>query len=858
MQLTANAIDLLSKRYCSHGEKPVDIFPRVAKEIAKHTPGGNGNIPQLEKEYNEMMQSLDFLPNSPCIRNAGYNNMNKACFVLPVEDSIPGIYRALLQSAIIFKAGGGCGYNFSDIREKGAILKAGGMASGVLSFMNLFDASTEAVKQGGFRRGASMGVLEYDHPEILDFIQIKTRYDKLTNFNLSILVTDKFMKLVETDDEVPLTSRYDKKRVVRTIKARDIFWMAVTYAWANGCPGLLFFDRINKDNPLHPGESIRATNPCVTGDTLIPTRRGIVPIKEVKVGDEILVDDRVIHTSISYEKAGKIFSIGKRPVFKVTLANGMSIKATDDHGFWVKNYSLGNSDWIDLKDLKIGDMVAIQNKMNFCGGTDEDYRDGLLLGFIHGDGWISDTIGFVAGPDNKLMIETVQQLIKSKFGILLKIQERTNTNGNLIYKLKTPKKEIISWFANINKEHIPKKVFEGSLEFARGYLTGLYACDGHIECGHSMAIALTNKSKEFINELQILLANFGIRSKIFTVTRKGHSSDAVYKFYDTHKPSYRLQIGGRSKLIFEQYVSFLREYMQEQYNPVIYKSEEFYEAIVSIEPAGVEEVYDYLVPVTKSLLGNGISTRDCGEVPLFPYESCCLGSINLAHCVTTDNDFDYDKLDYLVEKGTNFLMGMNKSTQYPQEISKCYEMQNRFFRTGLGVMGFGDMLMDMYVLYDSDETLSIIDKIGKHLHKSSKYAPLSVATLSIAPTGSLSIIADCSSGIEPIFADDYERHTTAGVYKEERVSDYLRTAHEIPYEWHIKIAARWQKWIDNGVSKTINLPHESSQSDVADAYRLAWKMGCKGITVYRDGSKGEQVYTTTSIRPGECESCKLS
>ena len=163
-------------------------------------------------------------------------------------------------------------------------------------------------------------------------------------------------------------------------------------------------------------------------------------------------------------------------------------------------------------------------------------------------------------------------------------------------------------------------------------------------------------------------------------------------------------------------------------------------------------------------------------------------------------------------------------------------------------------------MYDSGETMKIIDKIGRRLQKASKYAPLSVATLSIAPTGSLSIMADCSSGIEPIFAPDYERRVTAGIFRESRDGEYLRTAHDISYDWHIKILARWQKWIDNGVSKSVNLPNTAGQSDVANAYTKAWKSGCKGITVYRDGSKKnpdgdvKQVYYTTGC---EGESCHL-
>lgn len=428
------------------------------------------------------------------------------CFVLPVEDSIQGIYKALLESAQIFKAGGGVGYNFSDLREEGALLSAGGTSSGALSFMNMFNASTEAVKQGGFRRGASMGVMDYDHPEIIRFIQEKGKYGRLNNFNVSVMLDDDFMKRVQKNDEIYLKSRLDKRKTVHTIKAKDLFNLISIYAWENGDPGVLFYNRINQDNPFYPNQAIRATNPC-------------------------------------------------------------------------------------------------------------------------------------------------------------------------------------------------------------------------------------------------------------------------------------------------------------------------------------------------------------GEVPLFPYESCCLGSINLSNCVTSDGDLDKDKLKDMVYFGTLFLIGMNKATQF--SIKECYTAQERYFRLGLGVMGYADMLMKMHILYDSAEALSTIDKIGKIMKLSAKFSPISVATRSIAPTGSLSILANCSSGIEPIFSSNYERHTTSGVFEEKRDNEYLRTAHEIEPIWHLKTLARWQKWIDNGVSKTINMPYNCSQSDVSDIYIKAWEMGCKGVTIFRDNCRGgEQVYKTKAPKC-DGESCTL-
>jgi len=426
------------------------------------------------------------------------------CFVLPIDDSMESIFKTLQQSALIFKSGGGVGYNFSNLRERGAELSHGGTSSGVVSFMKLYNSLTETVKQGGFRRGASMGVLNIDHPEILNFIKEKVTPGSMNNFNLSVMVNDEFMDKADNGGKVYLRSRLDRRVIKGNFRCRDLFNIMTYSAWLTGDPGLLFYDRINKDNVNYPKHPIEATNPC-------------------------------------------------------------------------------------------------------------------------------------------------------------------------------------------------------------------------------------------------------------------------------------------------------------------------------------------------------------GEVPLLPYESCCLGSINLSNFVTKDGEFDKDRFSDIVRISTKFLIGMNKICKFP--IDECYKAQYEWQRLGLGVMGFADMLMKMGIIYDSDDSLKMIDIIGKIMKESKKYAPMSVATLSIAPTGSLSIIADCSSGIEPWFAKSYTRHLTVGKVSESRVSKYLRTAHEVTPEWHLKVQARWQEYIDNGVSKTINLPHSATIQDIAEIYMSAWKMGCKGITIFRDGCLGDtgQVLRTTC----EDENCYL-
>lgn len=254
MALSKNAKDLLKKRYCVRPEKPLDVYKRTAETLAL------GDT-KFEKElYNAMYKSI-FLPNSPCLMNAGFKKGQlHACFCLPVEDNIQSIYKTLSDMAVIFKSGGGTGFNFSKLRPKGDPLSNGGVTTGVISFLKVYDASTEAVKQGGKRRGAAMGILNYNHPEIENFITSKWNGIGLTNFNLSVMIEDKFMEAVRDDGIIQL--EFQGKKYGKPVKARHLFTLICASAWKTGCPGILFKDRINKDNKLYPDVILDTTNPC--------------------------------------------------------------------------------------------------------------------------------------------------------------------------------------------------------------------------------------------------------------------------------------------------------------------------------------------------------------------------------------------------------------------------------------------------------------------------------------------------------------------------------------------------------------------------------------------------------------------
>ncbi|HDD64777.1 MAG TPA: adenosylcobalamin-dependent ribonucleoside-diphosphate reductase, partial [Firmicutes bacterium] len=570
LKLPINTLEVLRRRYLLRDENgniietPSEMFRRVAYHIAQAEKNFKSyrRCEEIEEKFYQMMRNLEFLPNSPTLMNAGTSlGQLSACFVLPVEDSIEGIFQALKNMAKIHQTGGGAGFNFSNLRPKGDIVHSTmGKASGPVSFMSIFNAATEVIVQGGRRRGANMGVLRCDHPDILEFIEVKLEKDRFTNFNLSVGVTDEFMEAVKRGDSFHLINPRTGKKV-REIKANVIFDLIVNAAWRTGDPGLIFLDEINRKNPLSAIGKIEATNPC-------------------------------------------------------------------------------------------------------------------------------------------------------------------------------------------------------------------------------------------------------------------------------------------------------------------------------------------------------------GELPLLPYESCNLGSINLSKIVKGDK-IDWEKLADLIHWAVRFLDDVIEVNKFPLPEIKKITLSNR--KIGLGVMGFADMLIKLGIPYNSQKAVELAENLMRFIHKESLKASIKLAeergvfpnygksvykkknlelrnatVNSIAPTGSISIIAGCSSGIEPLFAIAYVRNVLSGskffeinpIFQEyaeregifgkeliveiarsgslqkikripEKIKRIFVTAFDIGFEDHLKIQAAFQKYTDNSVSKTINLPADATVDDVRKVYMMAYELKLKGITIYRYGSKEEQVLTFGDTRSFE-------
>ncbi len=989
LKLSENAITVLERRYLKRDqggkviEGPREMFRRVAKAIAiadRDYGKTEEEVSKLAEAFYNSMASLEFLPNSPCLMNAGRElGQLSACFTLPINDSMESIFETLKATAMIHKSGGGTGFSFSRLRPKSSVVRStGGIASGPVSFMKVYDAATEAVKQGGTRRGANMGILRIDHPDIIEFIKCKESDNQICNFNISVAITDDFMEKLKGAGDYDLIDPHTNKPV-KQINSKEVFDLIVKQAHKNGEPGVIFIDKVNKDNPTPKLGKIESTNPCVIGEALVSTENGLIRMSELAKdypggGINISTDDRVLDALYGTQDSGnaatqtrqgitlrpvtKVFSTGIKPVFKVTTESGFELVATADHQLMTPN------GWVKVEDLKIGvDKVFIQAG---AGQFSQNYRLpfevqneykgangktsklnlpkewsrelGQILGWLVGDGWLRDQdrncrVGFTFSQDDKAVFDYLKPIINNFYGYEVKEVWREND----VYHLSYHSKCFVEFFKRLGvkawdsaEKEVPESVYTAPEEGVIGFLQGLFTADGTVNYqeGHSSYVRLTAKSQKLLRGVQVILLNLGIKSRIYDRSRQERvcfsytTKSGEARNYQGDGVCFELEISRESVMRFLEIVGFLcarHSQKLSRFKDKDYYCDSFEEEVKGIVPCGRQTVYDLTEPETLSFIANGFISLDCGEQPLLPYESCDLGSINLARMYKRENgryEIDWEKLKDTTHLAVHFLDNLIDVNKFP--LPQIEEATKLTRKIGLGIMGWASLLIRLSIPYDSDEAVVLAEKVmsfilneatkkserlakergtfpafkGSIYDKKGESLKMRNATLTtIAPTGTISIIASpCSSGIEPLFAVAYYRNVMdndklieieplfeeialqRGFYTRElmtkiaesgslhglgEVPDDVRrvfvTAHDISPEWHVKMQGAFQKYVHNAVSKTINFPHEASMEDVRKSYLLAYDLGCKGITIYRDGSREEQVLNvgSKSAKAGE-------
>lgn len=778
------------------------------------------------------------------------------------------------------------------------------------------------------RRGALMLMLDDTHPDVEEFITVKRTAGKIEHANLSVAISDKFMAAVKDDTKWDLTWQGEVKK---TIRARDLWDLICKSAWESAEPGMVFMDRYNTESNTWYYENIRCVNPCVTGDTLIYTDRGLYTAKEladiglpitvaspdIAVGELVPSRDAVSRMkaqitkqspskNVSLRQASHVFSTGYKSVYRLQTEEGYTLRLTRDHKV------LTLEGWKEAGELVPGNQIHLLHGEGGFGSIGNEEL-GKVYGWLVGDGHINTSgkgsacLGFwgtervlaqgFANDISKIIGDSYTSKNNRSYSVsVIKIEKRDHVRIESERLLTILDHELLT-----EKLQVPPSVMRGNKGMQKGFLSALFTADGCVLGNQEkgVSVRLTSVSQTLLENVQRILLNFGIGSQIYKNRRNADQrllpdGKGDYASYEC-KSYHEIIISGNNLSIFAQQIGFLVEEKQGKLEDTLknYKralnQERFLATFESLLPDGKEEVYDLTEPEAHLFVANGLVVHNCGEQGLAPYGVCNLGALNLASFVQ-DGLMDWAHLAEMSKVSMRFLDNVIDANEYFIKENEEAQMGTR--RTGLGTMGLADALIKMQVAYGSEESLPIIERIYATIRDASydaaadnavekgtfpmfdrekymqgrfiKRLPKSIqdkikkqgirnaVLLTQAPTGTTSLLAGVSSGIEPVYDFAMIRRDRTGEHimyhpllqewrdahpDETTAPSYYVASKDLTPEEHVRVQAIVQSYTDSSISKTVNAPNEHTVEQVQKLYRLAYESGCKGITYYRDGSR---------------------
>jgi len=910
MVLSKNSNIILKSRYAMYENE-------TWQELSERVGIGGAQIEPNFKEWTDIFASdvynMLFLPGGRILRNIGRPRGSLFnCYVEPLEDSMDQIGDFQKNCGVLWSEGGGVGCNASFLRPENApIIQKGGESSGPISFLKWANAGANCIKTGGARRAAALAMMLVTHPDIIKFINAKLVDGELNCFNISVGVIEDFLEAVEADSDWNL--KWGNKQWI-TLKAREIWDLILTNMVKCAEPGLINWDNLRSNNSYYFDPIL-----CFTGDTLISTTKGLIPIKDlVDKKVKTISDLRVIGSQGTFIEDGIGFKSGVKEIFEIKLQNNQKIKLTDNHKVWTKD------GWKEVKNLKVKeDYMYVQNSISqhFVNNleNEKEFDNGYLLGLLVGDGWIcknnnTTQYGFCFNENE----EDMMNFVETKINNLILSGRHTNwhrsSNGSKSFELTTSSKDVVEYFkrwgyyCDVNEygymrgtrrssKFISDDVLQESPSFKRGFISGLYDSDGSIQrvgngnTGKGKKITLVTSKKNIAERIQIMLNEFGIPSSIGS--RISKLNEKLFTAY-TVNISRKLSCMAFKKLIGSKHSE--KSNILNDYEFGSIWNEKYYGMfkVKSIKSLGEQEVYDVETNVTHSLIANGIvvhnSTNPCGEVPLGAHGVCCLGSLVLPNFITGKTNTNWQLMEKTVHNAVRFLDNIIQVNRYVIEDVKRKAFDGR--RIGLGVMGLAEYLFSKGVKYGSQEAIrvtnTLMENIRNFAYESSiklaeekepfpkfdsreyskahfikslpaktrmdikKYGIRNVTLLAIAPTGTISLLPEVTSSIEPLFCKAYLRHDEISdrayihpIYKKiiennEKTPDWYVDSFNLKPEDHFETQVAVQRYVDGAVSKTINCPKEFKSEQLSNLL-LEYIRDLKGCTVYVDGSREGQI-----------------